>query len=127
MESSEVLSTLILCGFMGALGQGVRAAVGLKSAATIAAQNPTQHTEFDAAYFTLSLMIGFNGRNLGRARDRVTEICEDRSERPQNAPRNYRRWLCWHRFYRERIYQSCPEGRQAAANSHAGRAQTRHA
>jgi hypothetical protein len=59
MESSEVLSTLILCGFMGALGQGVRAAVGLKSAATIAAQNPGQQTEFDAAYFTLSLMIGF--------------------------------------------------------------------
>src|SRR5262249_3837565 len=47
------------CGFMGALGQGVRAAVGLKSAATIAAQNPGQQAEFDAAYFTLSLMIGF--------------------------------------------------------------------
>lgn len=59
MESSEILSTLILCGFMGALGQGVRAAVGLKSAATIAAQNPSQQTEFDAAYFALSLMIGF--------------------------------------------------------------------
>jgi hypothetical protein len=59
MESSEVLSTLILCGFMGALGQGVRAAVGLKSAATIGAQNPGQQAEFDAAYFTLSLMIGF--------------------------------------------------------------------
>jgi predicted chitinase len=59
MDSSEVLTTLILCGFMGALGQGVRAAVGLKSAATLAAQNPSQHTEFDVAYFTLSLMIGF--------------------------------------------------------------------
>lgn len=59
MDSSEVLTTLILCGFMGALGQGVRAAVGLKSAATLAAQNPSQQTEFDVAYFTLSLMIGF--------------------------------------------------------------------
>ena len=59
MDSSEVLTTLLLCGFMGALGQGVRAAVGLKSAATLAAQNPSQQTEFDVAYFTLSLMIGF--------------------------------------------------------------------
>jgi predicted chitinase len=59
MDSSEVLTTLILCGFMGALGQGVRAAVGLKSAATLAAQNPSQQTEFDVTYFTLSLMIGF--------------------------------------------------------------------
>src|ERR1700732_3042711 len=59
MDSSEVLTTLILCGFMGALGQGVRAAVGLKSAATLGAQNPRQQTEFDVAYFTLSLMIGF--------------------------------------------------------------------
>ena len=59
MGSAEVLTTLILCGFLGALGQGVRAAVGLKSAATLAAQNPSQRTEFDVAYFTLSLMIGF--------------------------------------------------------------------
>src|SRR5215472_12730120 len=59
MDSSEVLTTLLLCGFMGALGQGVRAAVGLKSAATRAAQDPSQQTEFDVAYFTLSLMIGF--------------------------------------------------------------------
>jgi hypothetical protein len=49
MDSSEVLTTLILCGFMGAFGQGVRATVGLKSAATLAAQNPSQHTEFDVA------------------------------------------------------------------------------
>jgi predicted chitinase len=59
MDSFGVLTTIILCGFMGALGQGVRAAVGLKSAATLAAQHPSQQTEFDAAYFTLSLMIGF--------------------------------------------------------------------
>src|SRR5262249_3312855 len=59
MDSSEVLTTLLLCGFMGALGQGIRAAVGLKSAATLAAQNPSQQTEFDVAYFALSLMIGF--------------------------------------------------------------------
>jgi predicted chitinase len=59
MGSSEVLTTLLLCGFMGALGQGIRAAVGLKSAATRAAQDPSQQTEFDVAYFTLSLMIGF--------------------------------------------------------------------
>lgn len=44
---------------MGLLGQGIRAAVGLKSAATLAAQIPSQQTEFDAAYFGLSLMIGF--------------------------------------------------------------------
>ena len=33
--------------------------LGLKSAATLAAQDPSQQTEFDVAYFMLSLMIGF--------------------------------------------------------------------
>lgn len=59
MDSSVILTTLLLCGLMGLLGQGIRAAVGLKSAATLAAQNPSQQTEFDAAYFGVSLMIGF--------------------------------------------------------------------
>jgi hypothetical protein len=54
-----ILSTLILCGLMGLVGQGIRAAVGLKSAATLQAQDPTQQSEFDAAYFWLSLGIGF--------------------------------------------------------------------
>lgn len=59
LDSSVILTTLLLCGLMGLLGQGIRAAVGLKSAATRGAQNPSQQTEFDSAYFGLSLMIGF--------------------------------------------------------------------
>ncbi|BCG73357.1 hypothetical protein MesoLj113a_45150 [Mesorhizobium sp. 113-1-2] len=59
MESSSILTTLVMCGLMGMLGQGIRAAVGLKSSATLSAQNPGQQAQFDAAYFALSLMIGF--------------------------------------------------------------------
>jgi len=55
----DVLLALLLSGLMGLLGQGVRAAVGLKSAATLSAGAPTQQSQFNAAYFGLSLMIGF--------------------------------------------------------------------
>ena len=55
----DVLVALLLSGLMGLLGQGVRAAVGLKSAATLSAGAPTQQSQFNAAYFGLSLMIGF--------------------------------------------------------------------
>jgi len=54
-----MLVNLLLFGLMGLLGQGVRAAVGLKSAATLTAGIPTQQSQFNAAYFFLSLMIGF--------------------------------------------------------------------
>jgi hypothetical protein len=53
-----ILVNLMLSGLMGLVGQGVRAAVGLKSAATLAAGSPTQQSQFNAAYFFLSLMVG---------------------------------------------------------------------
>jgi predicted chitinase len=59
MDSGQMLEALLLFGLMGLLGQGIRAAVGLKSAATLSAGVPTQQSEFNAAYFGLSLMIGF--------------------------------------------------------------------
>jgi len=59
MDTASLLTTLVLCGLMGVLGQGARAVVGLKSSATLAAQTPNQQSQFDAAYFALSLMIGF--------------------------------------------------------------------
>ena len=59
-SSISILGTLFLCGMMGLLGQGIRAAVGLKSAATLSAElPPTQQAQFNAAYFGVSLMIGF--------------------------------------------------------------------
>lgn len=59
-SSISILGTLLLCGMMGLLGQGIRAAVGLKSAATLSAElPPTQQAQFNAAYFGVSLMIGF--------------------------------------------------------------------
>jgi hypothetical protein len=58
-DSSTVLSILLLCGLMGLLGQGARAAIGLKSMTTAAASAPNQQTEFNAAYLLISLMIGF--------------------------------------------------------------------
>ncbi len=61
VTSTQVLSTLVLCGLMGLLGQGVRAAAGLKSYATQIGPNgaPTQQNTFNAAYFLVSLMVGF--------------------------------------------------------------------
>lgn len=55
----DVLLALLLSGLMGLLGQGIRAAVGLKSAATLSVAAPTPQSQFNAAYFGLSLMIGF--------------------------------------------------------------------
>jgi predicted chitinase len=58
-DSSVVLSTLLMCGLMGLLGQGVRAAVGLKKASALGSGTPNQQSEFNAAYLLISLMIGF--------------------------------------------------------------------
>jgi hypothetical protein len=59
-SSLNVLATLLLCGLMGVLGQGIRAAVGLKSLSALPQQGaPNQQSTFSAAYFCLSLMIGF--------------------------------------------------------------------
>jgi predicted chitinase len=55
----NILATLLLCGLMGLLGQGVRAAIGLKSASRVPSAQADQQTAFSTAYFTLSLMIGF--------------------------------------------------------------------
>jgi len=43
----------------GALGQGIRAAVGLKSLSALPQGSPSAQSTFSAAYFALSLMIGF--------------------------------------------------------------------
>jgi hypothetical protein len=58
VSSGNILATLLLCGLMGLLGQGVRAAVGLKSASRLPSAQADQQTAFSTAYFTLSLMIG---------------------------------------------------------------------
>lgn len=57
--SANILAALILSGLMGLLGQGIRAAVGLKGAGRVPGSSIDQQSEFSAAYFALSLMIGF--------------------------------------------------------------------
>src|SRR5438876_2150264 len=74
---NQVLLALLLSGFMGLLGQGIRAAIGLKSAATLAAGAPSQQSQFDAAYFILSLMIGFTAgvlAGIGIGLDQVIAV-----------------------------------------------------
>jgi predicted chitinase len=76
----QVLAAVLLAGLMGLIGQGVRAAVGLKSAATLAATTPTQQSQFNAAYLMVSLMIGFiagvlAGMAIGL--DKVTGVAPD--------------------------------------------------
>ncbi len=57
-SSSDILVTLLLCGLMGLLGQGIRAAIGLKNALS-APPGASRRNEFSPAYFATSLMIGF--------------------------------------------------------------------
>jgi predicted chitinase len=56
---SSVMLALLLCGFLGLLGQGVRAIVGLKNAGSLNSTTPAEQAEFSLAYLALSLMIGF--------------------------------------------------------------------
>ena len=56
---SSVMLALLLCGFLGLLGQGVRAIVGLKNAGSLNSNTPSEQAEFSLAYLALSLMIGF--------------------------------------------------------------------
>jgi predicted chitinase len=65
VNSSSALSILLLCGLMGLLGQGARAAVGLRTMTTAASSAPSEQTEFNAAYLLISLMIGFIAGVLG--------------------------------------------------------------
>ena len=76
----DVLVGLLLSGLMGLLGQGIRAVVGLKSAATLSAGVPTQQSEFNVAYFGLSLMIGFIAgvlAGIGIGVDQVAKVTPD--------------------------------------------------
>jgi len=57
--SADALNALFLCGIMGVVGQGIRAAVGLKNAGSLGSTTPSQQSGFSAAYFGLSMMIGF--------------------------------------------------------------------
>jgi predicted chitinase len=59
ISGPEALSALVICGVMGVLGQGVRAVVGLKNAGLLNSTTPNAQSAFSAAYFGLSLMIGF--------------------------------------------------------------------
>ena len=56
---ADVILALLLCGFLGVLGQGVRAIVGLKNAGSLNSTTPGEQAVFSLAYLALSLMIGF--------------------------------------------------------------------
>jgi len=58
-SSANVLATLLLCGLLGCLGQGVRAVLGLKGSAALADGTPSQQSVFNAAYFFVTMLIGF--------------------------------------------------------------------
>jgi hypothetical protein len=65
MDSANILVTLLLCGLMGLIGQGVRAVVGLKKSAEKEATLPTAESTFNASYLFVSLMIGFIAGIIG--------------------------------------------------------------
>jgi predicted chitinase len=57
-NAGSILVALLLCALMGALGQGVRAVVGLKNSGSLASTTPSAQSQFSAAYFGVSMMIG---------------------------------------------------------------------
>lgn len=59
VDSANLLSTLLLCGLMGLVGQGVRSILGLKNVARQDQATPDIQSSFNAAYLMVSLMIGF--------------------------------------------------------------------
>jgi len=71
-SSSDILVTLLLCGLMGMLGQGIRAAIGLRKAFSPRPGTPRStdggtaaaRTDFSPSYFATSLMIGFIAGDL---------------------------------------------------------------
>lgn len=58
-SSADILVTLLLCGLVGLLGQGIRATLGFKNALAAAPD-----TRFDGSYFAVSLVIGFIAGDL---------------------------------------------------------------
>jgi predicted chitinase len=59
MTSASALVTLLLCGLLGSLGQGVRAVFALKNTVLASNGTPNQQSIFNAAYFFVTMMIGF--------------------------------------------------------------------
>ena len=50
---ASVMLALLLCGFLGVVGQGVRAVVGLKNAGSLNSTTPGEQAVFSLAYLCL--------------------------------------------------------------------------
>jgi hypothetical protein len=59
VAGSQALSAILTCGILGAIGQGIRAVVGLKNAGSLNSTTPTAQSGFNSSYFLVSMMIGF--------------------------------------------------------------------
>ncbi len=57
--AGDVLTTLVLCGVMGMVGQGARTIVGLKKLSDSTSADPTQADTFAASRIFVGFMIGF--------------------------------------------------------------------
>ncbi len=53
----HILTTVLVCGLLGLIGQGVRAVIGISNLKD--AGSATQQTSFNASYLLISLVIGF--------------------------------------------------------------------
>jgi predicted chitinase len=59
VAGSQALSAILTCGILGAIGQGIRAVIGLKKAGSLNSTTPTAQSTFNSSYFLVSMMIGF--------------------------------------------------------------------
>jgi predicted chitinase len=59
VSAADALNAVMLCGVIGLVAQGARAAVGLKDAKLLDPATPTAQSGFNLAYFGVSMMIGF--------------------------------------------------------------------
>jgi putative chitinase len=59
MTNTQILSSLLLYGLLGLIGQGIRAIVGLGGGVNASSSAANQQSAFNAAYLLFTLMIGF--------------------------------------------------------------------
>jgi hypothetical protein len=57
--NAPILAGLLLCGIFGAAGQIIRAVVALGGSQTLTNAGANQQSLFNAAYFVVTLIIGF--------------------------------------------------------------------
>ena len=101
-QNGAILLGLLFYGLFGAAGQIVRAIVALGGSRTLADGNANQQSLFNAAYFVVTLIVGFVAGLLAAlvAFDTLTTL------HSQDCTRGHGGGLCGRRLRREYLFRS---------------------